>query len=248
MKKLSFILFILIAITSCKSLTTVSTEESTNQILFKASGNEPFWNIQMNNENIIFSSLNEGYEKILFSYVESSKTLDSNVKSYQLNSIYTTGILQIYKKNCVNSMSGEISDYVVNIEIKKPNSNKISFEGCGKFITDYRLNDIWVLEQLKGKVVTTDDFARELPNMEIDADKNTFMGYAGCNRMAGKIVSENELLRFTNVLSTEIACIDRNREIEFLQALQSVKTFKIENNRLLLSNNFGTQLVFKKVD
>ena len=235
-------------ITSCKSLTTVTTEESTNQILFKASGNEPFWNIQMNNENFIFSSINEGYENIIFPYVEPSKAMDSNVKSFQLTADSFKGILQIYKKNCVNSMSGEISDYVVNIEINKPNSNKISFEGCGKFITDYRLHDIWVLEQLKGKVVTTDDFAREFPNIEIDSDKNTFMGYAGCNRMAGKIVSENELLRFTNVISTEIACIDRNRELEFLQALQSVKIFKIENNRLWLSNNFGTQLVFKKVD
>ena len=74
------------------------------------------------------------------------------------------------------------------------------------------------------------------------------MGFAGCNRMNGKVFFENGLLRFNNVITTEMACGLNNKENEFLKALQSTTTYKVENMRLTLTNPSGVEVVFRKVD
>jgi len=144
-------------------------------------------------------------------------------------------------------MSGDKSSYSVRIEIVK--NNKSTFlSGCGNYITDSRLHDIWVLEQLNGKKVSLADFTKELPNLEINSSTNKFMGFAGCNSMNGTIFFERGLLRFTNIITTRMFCGGNNKENEFLKALQSTTNYKVENLRLILTNPAGELLVFKKVD
>ncbi|MNL49414.1 META domain protein [compost metagenome] len=145
-------------------------------------------------------------------------------------------------------MSGAISPYKVTVEIK--NNSELEAEklsGCGKYNTDYRLHDIWVLEELNGFKVFITDFQRELPRIEINSAENKFMGYGGCNAISGTIFYEKDLLRFSKVISTLMACAG-NKEGEFVKALQNVTTYKIGDNKLMLSNPSGKLLVFKKVD
>jgi heat shock protein HslJ len=110
------------------------------------------------------------------------------------------------------------------------------------------LHDIWVLEKLNGKTVSASDFMKELPNLEINSATNNFLGFAGCNRMNGTIFFERGLLRFTNIITTRMACPGNNKESEFLKALQSTTSYKVENMRLILTNPSGEKLVCKKVD
>ncbi|MNY71037.1 META domain protein [compost metagenome] len=74
------------------------------------------------------------------------------------------------------------------------------------------------------------------------------MGYGGCNSITGQIFFEKDLLRFTKVVSTLMACPQGNKESQFLKALQSTTTYSIGNNQLTLSNLSGKLAVFKKVD
>ncbi|WP_238160864.1 META domain-containing protein [Flavobacterium cupreum] len=136
-----------------------------------------------------------------------------------------------------------------SIEIK--NNAELTFtklEGCGNYNTDYRLHDIWVLEELNGFKVFVTDFQKELPRIEINSSENKFMGYGGCNAISGSIFYEKDLLRFSKVISTMMACAPGNKESEFTKALQSTTTYSIENLRLTLSNPSGKLLVFRKVD
>jgi heat shock protein HslJ len=98
------------------------------------------------------------------------------------------------------------------------------------------------------KKVSSADFSKELPRVEIYANTNTFLGFAGCNQMNGAILFEKGLLRFSNIATTRMLCEPQNKENEFLKALQSTTTYKLENNRLWLSNPSGMQLVLRKVD
>lgn len=66
--------------------------------------------------------------------------------------------------------------------------------------------------------------------------------------MNGTIFFERGLLRFTNIITTRMACPRNNKESEFLKALQNTITYKVENMKLMLSNPSGEKLVFKKVD
>ena len=260
MKNILSLLLLLILISGCKSTAgkTSETKETTSEYgtqeeemkyYFTATGNEPFWALKMGNDNIIFTSLIPGKEKLVFQPVNAIKAMDANVKMYKVSNETSTATITIQQVDCQNSMSGVISPYKVAIEIK--NNTELETKklgGCGKYNTDYRLHDIWVLEEMNGFKVFVTDFQREFPRIEINSSENRFMGYGGCNSISGTIFYEKDLLRFSKVLSTLMACAPGNKESEFTKALQNTTSYSIENNRLTLSNPSGKLLVFKKVD
>jgi heat shock protein HslJ len=259
MKNIISLLLLFSLIVSCKSIAGKSsdpqttseygTQEDEMKYYFTATGNEPFWGLKMGNDEIVFTSLITGKEKIIFPSVEVIKAMDANVKMYKVSNETSTATITIQQLECQNSMSGAISPYKVTVEIKSNSeleTKKLS--GCGKYNTDYRLHDIWVLEELNGFKVFLTDFQRELPRIEINSAENKFMGYGGCNAISGTIFYEKDLLRFSKIVSTLMACTPGNKEGEFAKALQNVTTYSIGDNKLTLSNPSGKILVFKKVD
>jgi heat shock protein HslJ len=259
MKNILSLLLLFSLIVSCKStagknsdpqtISEYGNQEDEMRYYFTATGNEPFWGLKMGNDEIVFTSLIAGKEKVVFPSVEAIKAMDANVKMYKVSNETSTATISIQHLECQNSMSGAISPYKVTVEIKNNTeleTQKLS--GCGKYNTDYRLHDIWVLEELNGFKVFITDFQREFPRIEINSSENRFMGYGGCNSISGTIFYEKDLLRFSKVISTLMACAPGNKEGEFAKAIQNVTTYSIGDNRLTLSNPSGKILVFKKVD
>ena len=260
-----FILTILLSIAySCKTVTSKTsevretnkeatseskTEEDNFSVYFRAGGNEPFWGITIGREKTVFTSLIEGKEKLNFQSVEPVRAMDANMKTYKVSNTTSSAIISIQQLDCQDSMSGIISPYKVTVEIKNnSDADYIKLDGCGRYITDYRLHDIWVLEKLNGYKVFITDFQKELPRIEVHAEENKFMGFGGCNTINGTIFFEKDLLRFTNIISTLMACAKGNKEDEFVKTLQSTTTYSIKDNRLTLSNPSKKLLVFRKVD
>ena len=224
-----------------------STVNPSGEIYFKASGTEPFWSLEISDDMLRFQS--PGTETFNTPRTEPAQAMDANVKRYEAETEAGTLKVQIQQGECVNAMSGAVSDYNVTVELKRGTDQAFTvFEGCGQYVADYRLHDIWVLEALDGSKVTEAQFQEELPSMEINAGEASFAGFAGCNRMRGKLFSERDVLRFIDIITTRMMCAPENQEAEFLNALQSTTTFRIENNRLYLSNPGGLRLVFKKID
>lgn len=262
MKKSIQLVPIILLIIGCKSTVSVPNEATKTEptfaykqqmenlekeFYFRGNGNEPDWNLKISEKTIEFSSLIPGFESLTANHVEPLRAMDANVKMYRVTDKSITMIIQIMQQECINTMSGDKSSYSVRIEIVK-NKNSTFLSGCGNYITDSRLHDIWVLEQLNGKKVILADFTKELPNLEINSSTNKFMGFAGCNRMNGTIFFERGLLHFTNTITTRMFCGEKNKENEFLKVLQSTTTYKVENLRLILTNASGEELIFKKVD
>lgn len=219
-------------------------KKNSADIYFKATGTEPFWGLEISENRIKLTTIGDS---IITPHTNSIRAMDANVKLYKTQTESSLMNIQISQSGCTNAMSGNVSPYSVSIYYKKNNENDlIELQGCGNYITDYRLHDIWVLEKLKGSVITKSDFSKEFPRIEINSTTKTFLGFAGCNRMNGSIFFENKLLRFTNIVTTKMMCEPSNKEPEFLKALQSSTIYKIENNRLSLSNPDGELLVFKK--
>lgn len=258
MKKYLIFLITFSLVCSCKSVNPTNSNSNTasesrseedSTIYFSATGNEPFWGLKIGKEKIVFTSLIPGKENLSFSSVKPIKAMDANVKTYKTNNETANIVISIQQIDCQNSMSGANSPYKVSIEIKdNTETNFQKIEGCGKYITDYRLHDIWVLEELNGYKVFITDFQIELPRIEIHAEENRFMGFGGCNSISGSLFFENDLLKFKDATSTLMACAENNKEDKFVKSLQSTTTYSIENNRLTLSNRSGKLLVFKKVD
>lgn len=253
MKNIFFLFSALVLMTNCKTAVPAVLEtpktEADFPYYFKATGNEPFWSLRIGADKTVFTSMIENKELLEFKTTDPVKAMDANVKTYHLSNAANKVSVTIMQNDCQDSMSGVVSPYTVKMEIKNSSDLETKIiQGCGRYITDYRLHDIWVLEELKGKKVSISDFQNELPRIEINASENTFMGFGGCNSVSGSIFSEKELLRFTNVISTLMACAPGNKEDEYLKALQSSTSYEIGNNRLTLSNPSGVLLIFRKVD
>lgn len=217
-----------------------------NTTYFRASGTEPFWSLEISEYLVVFKTPTDS---IKLPHVQPIMAQDSNVKRYAIETESTTMTIQIAQGDCINDMSGKVSPYSVTIRSKRGVDEAVQrFEGCGHYVTDYRLHDIWVLESLAGKTISKADFSKEFPRMEIKAAENTFTGFAGCNRMNGTLFFEKGVLRFTEVATTRMMCAPDHKEAEFLKALQGSTTYAIENNRLTLSNPSGILMVFKKID
>ncbi len=213
---------------------------------FKATGTEPFWSLELMNNKIVFKTPTDS---IITPSTKPVKAMDANVSRYTINTESANLVIQIKQGSCTNAMSGEAFPYQVTVEYKSTKEKEFTkVNGCGTYVTDYRLNDIWSLSTINSEKVTTDDFANEFPYLEINTTQNTFLGYAGCNRMNGTVFFENNILRFTNIVTTKMACAEGNKEDEFLRALRGVTTYSIGENGLYLSNPSGVELTFKKVD
>ncbi|UKM63721.1 META domain-containing protein [Flavobacteriaceae bacterium GSB9] len=226
--------------------TQASKKVNPSDVYFKASGTEPFWSLTISPKII---KLNTIEDSIVTPHTTPNLAQDSNVKQYALHTEMAQMNIQISQTECTNAMSGAISPYVVKINKKTGKDKKFtSLKGCGKYVTDYRLHDIWVLEELTEKKVSEAPFEKEPPYMEINANLNSFKGYAGCNTMNGKLFFEPGILRFTDITTTKMMCQQNNLENQFLNALKVVTDYKIENNRLWLSNPSKNLMVLIKID
>ncbi len=253
MKKLGIVMLLAIvcACNSTKNKENATSKEmvsqNPDQVYFKAIGTEPFWGVEISNSQIKYTTP-EDPEGILFPATKPVRVMDANIKTYQSKSKAGEIKITIAYGKCSDGMSDMDHNYSVTIALKKAGENEFKdLRGCGNYIVDYRLHDIWVLEEMEGKKIDDSDFNKR-PTLEIQAKEATFGGIAGCNRMFGKLFSERELLRFTNVGLTRMACDKMANEAKFVKALESSTAYEIKNNRLYLSNPDGLKLIFRKTD
>ncbi len=242
-------LFYCLTIYACqKKVVSKNTEAplENNQTYFIGQGTEPFWKLEISDHLII---LQTPEDSITMPHTPPIVAMDANVKSYRSTSTTDEYLIQLNQSTCSNEMSGLTSPYTVNIDYKKLSGSDFkSLKGCGSYVTDYRLHDIWVLDVLNGKKITKTDFPNEFPTLEINSTSNSFLGFAGCNHMNGSIFYEKELLRFQNVATTKMMCNPPNQEFAFLNALRSTIHYQIGNNQLILTNPGNDTLIFKKID
>ena len=98
---------------------------------------------------------------------------------------------------------------------------------------EYELNKIWVLQNLHGKTADMTTWPNGLPWMELKVNSTTMNGSTGCNTMGGSVYATSDKIYFGNIISTRMYC-EGVDETGFLDALQSSRTWTIENDRLFL--------------
>lgn len=268
MKHFFFLLIALITLVSCTSSIKTNKEDELNinqgegqitnpsfyqnkflnGIDFFARGNEPNWVLDIDFQNgINFFTMDD--IKIITSSIEKIKSPDTVVTRYMAHTESEEIIISIIKGNCQDNMSGELFNYKVKVEVKSfEEKNYKVFNGCGKYLYDYRLNDIWVMENMTGVELKKEELLKGVPTFEFNLSEMKFSGHAGCNRLMGKIEVEGSKIKFGNIAATMMACPDMKVERAVVDALNKKEfTYKIENLKLLLENN-SVKIIFKKVD
>ncbi|MCD7978283.1 MAG: META domain-containing protein [Tannerellaceae bacterium] len=87
------------------------------------------------------------------------------------------------------------------------------------------LNGEWLVQEMNGNRI---DAGEQTPYLNFDMEQGTVSGYAGCNRLSGKVEYsqlQNNILKFMQMVTTRMACMDMSIEDEFLKTIDKVVRF-----------------------
>ncbi|WP_222982187.1 META domain-containing protein [Flagellimonas meishanensis] len=228
---------------------TDGTEESSlEKNYFKASGSQPLWGLSFFEDQLELS-LNE--VKMTEILTDPIVVENSNLKMYRIQNDARAMDIIIAQKECLDSTTNKKSPYTVTISYRDMGAGTTTIlEGCGAYAVNPALNGIWTVKEINGKSISSLNFQGEKsPYLELDLDTYRFSGLAGCNRIAGGFVLENENLRFSETMATKMACPNLELETKFLSLLNSNVSYRIEKNRLYLyDGNKRSILQFQKTD
>ena len=125
---------------------------------FKATGNEPFWSVEIGESGIVFTSMIEGLETVNTPHAEPTRAADANVKIYNIRTEATDLDIQILQQDCRDSMADTAFAYTVSVRIKRTaDTESRELQGCGRYLTDPALAGRWTLTDLLGLPVMQED-------------------------------------------------------------------------------------------
>lgn len=212
---------------------------------FKATGNEPFWNLEIDfaNKRMKFRAL-EG-DSIVTPLPKLVKPQDIDAVSYRAQTESGALNVMIIRDECADSMSGKKSGYKVRVSVQMGDADMKDYTGCGDYKGDYRLHDLWVLESMNGEQM---DSKTKAPNLEFNLVENKMYGFGGCNRINGSVETTHNSIKIGNAISTMMACPNLDMEKKFLDAISEKELkFSFSEGKLTLKSSDDT-LVFKKID
>jgi heat shock protein HslJ len=258
-----FLTMCILVIISCKSTkktqqvmavenkVTGNIEQSSLQSKYKdgidffASGMDDEWELNLDFEKDFTFKRSDGF-KFSTPAVEGIKAQDTNIIRYRAMVESGEMIIHLCKQECVKSSNGNLFPYKVTVEIKRGiDKDFYRVEGCGHFVFDKRIHDIWVLLQLSNKLVTGPD----LPYIEFNTTDGSLMGQTGCNNFSGKADFKGNKVILGPLAATRKFCPNATYESDFLKAMSPGEwMYEIENGKLVLTRNGQESIMFKKVD
>lgn len=216
---------------------------------FHSTGNEPFWGLEIDFDKAMQFST-PGESPIRFELPFTTTHPGVNAVQYQAQSAQGMIKVLLQKQTCVNDMSGIASDYSVTVSVKNNSDTGFKvYKGCGRYLSDYRLNDIWVLESINQEKLDTKDFTRGLPMLEFTLADGKMMGHTGCNQLNGRVEVQGKSIKTGGMATTRMACPNNSFESKYLLALNNKAIpYRIKEGRLYLKITTDSVFTYKKMD
>lgn len=267
MKKLIYIIPILLLLISC-STTKTTTEQivSDSRVLskvvqegidardsamrsegvdFLSIGSNPDWLLKISNENQTLSLSISGEQTVEWSLSE----LD-HIDYNDLHVINGGDEISITSTEAqiADPRTGEIFPYKVTVVL-----NDRQFVGYGKELkvaeitVPMQLHDIWALEAVDGKKLEFSDKTIYRPTLEINLKKMTAMGLTGCNNFQADMIIDGDQLSFPPFPMTQMFC--EGYENVFVKGITNTASYKLNGMNLYFYDKDGKEVLrFKKVD
>jgi len=219
-----------------------SSETESEQMNFKATGNEPFWSVEIDFEQkVIFKYLQDKIQKVEFPAPKANLAQDSDVLSFQSTMEGKSITITLKKTKCMDSMSGKENDYTVEVALNEGQQSK-NYSGCGNFLGTHQLNDIWHLIKIDNDTL---DANEKLPYLEFQLFNNKVFGYGGCNRISGKVEADTDTISFGAMISTKMMC-PGTVEQQLLNIIGEGKVaYSLDKDQLAISKD-NHKLIFRK--
>ncbi|QCK14855.1 META domain-containing protein [Mangrovivirga cuniculi] len=216
---------------------------------FTGSGHHPQWEIDIDfDENI---HIQYPDKRIDYSTPIPENVADNsgNTLIYVVESEKSELTLTLNKQECFDDQLKETFDYSITATLKLISMNEpVTLEGCGRFLGDYRLHDIWVLTEINNKPLDPGIVFKQSPFLELNLTQRHLTGFTGCNRVKGNLSFNQSSLIVTDISGTKMSCQAESLETQFSEILTfGVLDYNFDKRNMTLQNKRG-KLTFKKVD
>ncbi len=217
---------------------------------FKAQGMNPDWGMEWSYEEGLILHTPSGDEKV--EELSQQNIEDTSIDQFIGNISGQSITVTINQEDCFDSIMNTSLKNKVEVKISDENGHEINvFSGCGQFIPDTRLHDIWVLTHINGEEIDKNHFNENgAPVCEFYVKEERVSGFAGCNNFNGNftMIGKNEL-QFGMMAMTRKMCpqMEMEERISKIISDQRIK-YQIQKLTLSLENEDGTSLTFQKTD
>ena len=214
-----------------------------NGVDFIASGSEPFWSLEIDFDKRIYFKGVHG-DSIQTKVPEGTRLQDVAATSFRAKNGSDNLTIIVYDQICIDNLTGKELPKTVEVTMADK-----QYKGCGSYLSDYRLNDIWVLESINDAKIDTSDFPKGLPRLELNLTQNQVFAFAGCNEFSGSMEVQGKKIHFGRFSGTLMACPNMNFESSYLSRLAN-KTipFRIEPGKLSMQVGKDSTFNYKKTD
>lgn len=130
----------------------------------------------------------------------------------------------------------------LGIMIQSCKSSKESAKGSASGVT---IDGTWILQTFDG-TPASNSFKGKIPSVTIDLSEKRINGNGGCNRFFGTFTYEKNILSAPKLGATLMACMDENKENEFLKMLGESNQVTVTESTLTLTNGGKVVAVFEK--
>jgi len=228
------------------TVTTNAVESKFNEKsfdpIFKGLGTEPFWNISISDDFIVYKDIDGTIETFPISSI--NKAQDANVLLVRSISDKTQVDVKIVKQACSDGMSDNEFEYKVNLSILK-NSEELTLSGCGNYIIPLKLHGKWTLNYFNDTIIPSDKYLKT-PYLEFNSEPKKVTGNASCNGFNGSIFFDHQIMRFSDLAVTRMMCVHETMEPEFLKELKTVTHYKVSDKELKLYTGDQHKMTFVK--
>ncbi len=210
-------------------------------------GNEPSWAIDIDFDSE-FTLKRLGQADVAIP-TQKAEILENGVE-YSGSSMSFDMVILITDGPCSDNMSG--MEYQKNVEVKirdRGAAEFTSYIGCGNYVIDPKLHDVWVLTEINGKEIKAQFYPKGAPTLELNTTKLMAMGHDGCNNYSGSFLVIEDKITFGPMMSTLMAC-QGAEEYGYISSIlsDSTFTFKYKDNQLQLMKDLELVAKFKHVD
>jgi hypothetical protein len=172
---------------------------------------------------------------------------DLNAIVYRTSSGNESITLSAYPDSCKDASTGETFPYPVTGTHRTESGEVSTYAGCGLFLTDPALNDIYVLRSWSAYADLRQEFEKEAPRFELHFQNNTVHGFDGRCHFFGKFEPMGDRLYFYELDFLDDACKKDERSPFFDHLNIKEHIIRLENGQLKMVNGRDI-LTFTKVD
>jgi len=241
---------------SCKTkkVQSSSTEETAEvkepkvykdgyELIFKGSGHEPEWSVEVTEGQIIYKNINLP-EPMIITLERTTHIMDVAGIGYLGKTKNGEAVtVQVLKEKCEDTMANK--EFPFSVDVTVGNMNNLGQRGCGEFIEDERLKKEWFLETFKGQAIKKVDMGSR-PVLKFNTKKNQLNANMGCNGIGGGyLVMEDRIFFNPGFMSTQMFCEGKMELEKDFTKMIAGKTFvySFKGQTLIFKNLNGVEMM-----